>query len=110
MEQDHCVKTLFLLQQLMSLENALSIFIEFIQQTCSINSCGTQSISVLIGHNAAVFDVPVLLGNSWKSYDEQLDQINVNSNDSLPLIKSFNSKLACSSEFVKWRLLLCKYK
>ena len=72
----------------MSLENALSSFIKFIQQACSINSCGTQSIPVLIGHNAAVFDVPVLLRNSGKLYDEQLDQINVNFGDSLPLIKS----------------------
>jgi hypothetical protein len=66
----------------------LSSFIKFIQQACSINSCGTQSIPVLIGHNAAVFDVPVLLRNSGKIYDEQLDQINVNFGDSLPLIKS----------------------
>ena len=72
----------------MSLENALSSFIKFIQQACSINSCSTQSIPVLIDHNAAVFDVPVLLRNSGKLYNEQLDQINVNFGDSLPLIKS----------------------
>ncbi|CAB3978115.1 exonuclease R569 [Paramuricea clavata] len=72
----------------MSIENALSSFIKFIQHACSINSCGTQSIPVLIGHNAAVFDVPVLLRNSGKLYDEQLDQINVNFGDSLLLIKS----------------------
>ncbi len=47
-----------------------------------------QSIPVLISHNAAVFDVPVLLRNAGKLYNEQLDQINVNFGDSLPLIKS----------------------
>ena len=43
----------------MSLEIALSSFSKFIQKHCCINSSGTKSIPVLIGHNAAVFDVPI---------------------------------------------------
>ena len=72
----------------MSLEIALSSFSKFIQKHCCINSSSTKSIPVLIGHNAAVFDVPILLRNAGKSYDEQLDQMNVHFGDSLPLIKS----------------------
>ena len=72
----------------MSLEIALSSFSKFIEKHCCIKSSGTKSIPVLIGHNAAVFDVPILLRNAGKSYDEQLDQMNVHFGDSLPLIKS----------------------
>ena len=69
-----------------SLENALYSFSEFIKEHCCTN--GKRFVPVLIGHNAAVFDVPILLRNAGKSYDEELHNLNVHFGDSLPLIKS----------------------
>ena len=69
-----------------SLEKTLSSFSNFIKQHCCTN--GKRFIPVIIGHNAAVFDVPILLRNAGRSYDEELQSLNVHFGDSLPLIKS----------------------
>ena len=69
-----------------SLEKALSSFSSFIKQRCCTN--GKRFIPVIICHNGAVFDVPILLRNDGRSYDEELQSLNVHFGDSLPLIKS----------------------
>ncbi|CAB4037258.1 exonuclease R569, partial [Paramuricea clavata] len=48
-------------------------------------------VTVLVGHNAATFDVPTLLRNAGNNFEEQLHSMKICFGDSLPLIRSLIS-------------------
>ena len=76
-----------------SLETALQSFTKFLEK--NLHTCvGNQDnlVSVIVGHNAATFDVPTLLRNAGNSFEEQLYNMNICFGDSLPLIRTLLSR------------------
>jgi DNA polymerase III epsilon subunit-like protein len=77
-----------------TLDVGLQSFINFLQEQ-NTHTCGRkdeQPITVLIGHNAATFDVPTLLRNAGHSFKQQLCSMNMYFGDSLSLIRSLLSQ------------------
>ena len=75
-----------------SFETALQSFTKFLEKnfhTCAGNQ--DNLVTVIVGHNAATFDVPTLLRNAGNSFEEQLYNINIFFGDSLPLIRALLS-------------------
>ena len=64
---------------------ALQDFITFLKQ---LQDKDPNSTLVLIGHNSATFDVPILLRNSDRTFQDNLTEMNVNFADSQHLVKS----------------------
>ena len=64
---------------------ALQDFITFLKQ---LQDKDSNSTLVLIGHNSATFDVPILLRNSVRTFQDNLTEMNVNFADSQHLVKS----------------------
>ena len=72
-----------------SLETALQSFTKFLEK--NLHTCvGNQDnlVIVIVGHNAATFDLPTLLRNAGNSFEEQLYNMNICFGDSLPLIRT----------------------
>ena len=70
-----------------SLQAALKSFSTFLHQY-SFERNKNNVVTVLIGHNSSIFDVPTLLRNADASFVNQLNEININFGDTLPLIRS----------------------
>ena len=66
---------------------ALSRFISFLES--SVDRCKTDKdvCTLLIGHNAKKFDVPVILRNSTSSFQEKMQSLGVFFGDSLSIFK-----------------------
>ena len=76
-----------------SLETALQSFTKFLEKnlhTCVVNQ--ENLVTVIVGHNAATFDVPTLLRNAGNSFEEQLYNMNICFGYSLPLIRTLLSR------------------
>ena len=76
-----------------SLETALQSFTKFLEK--NLHTCvGNQDnlVTVIVGHNAATFDLPTLLRNAGNSFEEQLYNMNICFGDSLPLIRTLLSR------------------
>ncbi|XP_068701266.1 uncharacterized protein [Montipora foliosa] len=73
--------------QSVTIEEALRDFLTFIKQ---IKNCDEveNNLTVLIGHNSATFDVPILLRNSDDNFKDSLNDMNVYFADSLQLVKN----------------------
>ena len=69
-----------------TIEEALRDFLTFITKVKSSERHEYQ-ITVLIGHNSATFDVPILLRNSDKNFKDGITDMNVYFADSLYLMK-----------------------
>lgn len=76
-----------------SLETALQSFTKFLEKNLH-TYVGNQDnlVTVIVGHNAATFDVPTLLRNSGNSFEDQLYNMNICFGDSLPLIRTLLSR------------------
>lgn len=68
-----------------STDNALRNFLSFLKQVkvSQDNDC----VPIVIGHNSATFDVPILLRNSDTSFKDSLTEMNVHFADSQHLMK-----------------------
>ena len=69
-----------------STEEAFCDFLTFLKRVKT--SQNSDCVVVLIGHNAASFDVPILLRNSEMRFKDNLSQMNVHFADSQHLMKS----------------------
>ena len=69
-----------------TIEEALSDFLTFITQFKTSDQHNNH-VTVLIGHNSATFDVPILLRNSDKNFKDSITDMNVYFADSLHLVK-----------------------
>ena len=69
-----------------TIEEALRDFLTFITKVKSSERHENQ-ITVLIGHNSATFDVPILLRNIDKNFKDGITDMNVYFADSLHLMK-----------------------
>ena len=72
--------------QSVTLEEAVREFLLYLKQVKT--SGNNNSTTVLIGHNSATFDVPILLRNSDINFKNNLTEMNVYFADSQLLIKS----------------------
>lgn len=67
-----------------TIEEALSDFLTFITQVKTSDQHNNH-VTLLIGHNSAPFDVPILLGNSDKNFKDSITDMSVYFADSLHL-------------------------
>ena len=67
-----------------SKDDALLMFIHFIKK---IKSTANSAIPVLIGHNASMFDVPILLRSLSPEHINKLKELDFHFGDSLLLAK-----------------------
>ena len=75
--------------QSVTMEQGLRDFLTFITQVKTSDQQNNHQsiITVLIGHNSATFDVPILLRNSDKNFQDRIADMNVYFVDSLHLVK-----------------------
>ncbi|XP_015771018.1 PREDICTED: uncharacterized protein LOC107349382, partial [Acropora digitifera] len=73
--------------QSVTIEEALGDFLTFIKQV-KISDEVNNNLTVLIGHNSATFDVPILLRNSGENFKDSLTDMNIYFADSLHLVKN----------------------
>ena len=73
--------------QSVTIEEALRDFLTFITQVKTSDQRNNH-VTVLIGHNSTTFDVPILLRNSDKNFEDSLTNMNVYFADSLHLVKN----------------------
>ena len=73
--------------QSVTIEEALGDFLTFIKQVKNSDEVNN-NLTVLIGHNSATFDVPILLRNSSKNFKGSLIDMNIYFADSLHLVKN----------------------
>ena len=73
--------------QSVTIEEALRDFLTFIKQIKNYDEVDN-NLTVLIGHNSATFDVPILLRNSNDNFKNSLNDTNVYFADSLHLVKN----------------------
>ena len=71
--------------QSVSTDDSLRNFLTFLRQV--ENSQDNNCVPILLGHNSATFDVPILLRNSDTSFKDNLIEINVHFADSQHLMK-----------------------
>ena len=71
--------------QSVTIEEALGDFQTFIKQVKNSDEVNN-NLAVLIGHNSATFDVPILLRNSGDNFKDSLTDMNIA--DSLHLVKN----------------------
>ena len=72
--------------QSVTIEEALRDFLRFITQVKNSDQ-HNNPVTVLIGHNSATFDVPILLRNGDKNFKDSITDMNVYFADSLHLVK-----------------------
>ena len=72
--------------QSVTIEEALRDFLRFITQVKNSDQ-HSNPVTVLIGHNSATFDVPILLRNGDKNFKDSITDMNVYFADSLHLVK-----------------------
>ena len=72
--------------QSVTIEQALGDFLTFIKQVKNSDEVNN-NLTVLIGHNSATFDVPILLRNSDDNFKNSLTDMNIYFADSLHLVK-----------------------
>ena len=73
--------------QSVTIEEALGDFLTFIKQVKNSDEVNN-NLTVLIGHNSATFDVPILLRNSDDNFKDSLTDMNIYFADSLHLVKN----------------------
>ena len=73
--------------QSVTIEEALGDFLTFIKQVKNSNEVNN-NLTVLIGHNSATFDVPILLRNSGENFKGSLIDRNIYFADRLHLVKN----------------------
>ena len=73
--------------QSVTIEEALGDFLTFIKQVKNSDEVNN-NLTVLIGHNSATFDVPILLRNSGENFKDSLTEMNIYFADSLHLVKN----------------------
>ncbi|XP_044183398.1 uncharacterized protein LOC122964032 [Acropora millepora] len=74
--------------QSVTIEEALGDFLTFIKQVKNSDEVNNNYLTVLIGHNSATFDVPILLRNSSENFKGSLIDMNIYFADSLHLVKN----------------------
>ena len=72
--------------QSVSTDDALRNFLTFLRQVKNSQD-NNYCVPILLGHNSATFDVPILLRNSDTSFKDNLTEINVHFADSQHLMK-----------------------
>ena len=87
------IRTLFKENQpvtVSTLSEALTQFVNFLKSsTTSASSHITKPVcTVLAGHNAATFDIPILLRNAGENFVSELNSMNIRFADTLTLFKS----------------------
>ena len=73
--------------QSVTIEEALGDFLTFIKQVKNFDEVNN-NLAVLIGHNSATFDVPILLRNSDDNFKDSFTDMNIYFADSLHLMKN----------------------
>ena len=73
--------------QSVTIEEALGDFLTLIKQVKNSDEMNN-NLTVLIGHNSATFDVPILLRNSGDNFKDSLTGMNIYFADSLHLVKN----------------------
>ena len=73
--------------QCVTIEEALGDFLTFIKQVKNSHEVNI-NLTVLIGHNSATFDVPILVRNSGDNFKDSLTDMNIYFADSLHLVKN----------------------
>jgi len=73
--------------QSVSIEEALGDFLTLTKQVKNSDEMNN-NLTVLIGHNSATFDVPILLRNSGDNFKDSLTGMNIYFADSLHLVKN----------------------
>jgi len=68
-----------------STDNALRNYLTFLKQVK--NSQDNDCVPIVIGHNSATFDVPILLKNSDTSFKDNLVKMNAHFADSQHIMK-----------------------
>ena len=73
--------------QSLTIEEALGDLLTFIKQVKNSDEVNN-NLTVLIGHNSATFDVPILLRNSGENFKDSLTDMNIYFADRLHLVKN----------------------
>lgn len=73
--------------QSVTIEEAFGDFLTFIKQVKNSDEVNN-NLTVLIGHNSATFDVPILLRNSDDNFKDNLTDMNIYFADCLHLVKN----------------------